>query len=217
MNKRSGIKTKQKILDAAKRVFSRYGYSGASIRLIARAAGASVGGVYLYFKNKDELYLGLLKERIENHLRATRAVVAAAGSPGAALLAFLRINLDYAARNRKLILTDVREHRFAFGMAIKRRSFREQTGIVAAIIAEGVRHGEFSPCRTVETAAIVMAALRGIVLSLVLDNDQAVTAKGLYAFLLQGLLKRRDAAVHGRVSARRFPSRTKDAGQEQRP
>jgi len=61
------------IVDAAEKVFAAKGFSGATIENIAEAAELSPATLYLYFKNKDELYaslnLKLLKvliERMEN-------------------------------------------------------------------------------------------------------------------------------------------------------
>lgn len=37
------------------KVFSTSGYTGASIRAIAKASGVSTGGGYLYFGNKERI------------------------------------------------------------------------------------------------------------------------------------------------------------------
>ena len=50
---------RQQIIVAAKRVFSEKGYSKATMEDIAREAELSPGTLYLYFKNKDELYASL--------------------------------------------------------------------------------------------------------------------------------------------------------------
>lgn len=50
---------RQQILVAAKRVFSGRGYNKATMEEIAREAELSPGTIYLYFKNKDELYASL--------------------------------------------------------------------------------------------------------------------------------------------------------------
>ena len=54
------------LLSAALKVFSDLGYRGACMRLIAQQAGISVGGVYLYFKNKEDLCLTMMKERMDD-------------------------------------------------------------------------------------------------------------------------------------------------------
>ena len=53
------------LLEAAERVFSEKGYHATSIRDISREAGFSVGGVYQFFKSKDELYLRVVESQWE--------------------------------------------------------------------------------------------------------------------------------------------------------
>jgi AcrR family transcriptional regulator len=50
---------RQQIIVAAKRVFSERGFSRTTMEDIAREAELSPGTLYLYFKNKDELYASL--------------------------------------------------------------------------------------------------------------------------------------------------------------
>ena len=50
---------RQQIIVAAKRVFSENGFSKSTMEDIAREAELSPGTLYLYFKNKDELYASL--------------------------------------------------------------------------------------------------------------------------------------------------------------
>jgi AcrR family transcriptional regulator len=56
--------TRQHLLDAAAIVFAREGFHGASIDDIAAAAGFTKGAVYSNFKNKDDLFVELLEDRI---------------------------------------------------------------------------------------------------------------------------------------------------------
>ncbi|MDH4233319.1 MAG: TetR/AcrR family transcriptional regulator [Nitrospirota bacterium] len=188
MNKRSGIRTKEKILDAAMKVFSANGYAGSNIRAIAKAAGISIGGVYLYFKNKEELYLNLIKARVQDQNRKTKEVVASAGSATDALNAFISLHIRHGISNRELILIHIREHGFTFGMEIKRRFFRSQIKLLSTILSDGIRNNEFRKCDTEETARIIMSALRGIVLSMVIDEGAVVTEKGVQDLLLRGLM-----------------------------
>ena len=50
---------RQQIMVAAKRVFSNHGFAKATMEDIANEAELSPGTLYLYFKNKDELYASL--------------------------------------------------------------------------------------------------------------------------------------------------------------
>jgi AcrR family transcriptional regulator len=189
VNKRSGIKTKEKILDVAMQVFSAYGYEGASIRAIAKAAGISIGGVYLYFRNKEELYLNLIKDRIEEQVLLTKEAVASAGSPEDGLRAFLSLHLQYGIKNKELILINIREHRFAFGNDFKQKFLRSQIELLMKILNKGTTEGVFRKCDTEEASRIIMATLRGIVLSMVLEGESVITESGLGDLIIRGLLR----------------------------
>jgi AcrR family transcriptional regulator len=52
------------VLAAAKKVFSRSGYAGATLDAIADEAGFSKGVVYSQFGSKPDLFLALLEQRI---------------------------------------------------------------------------------------------------------------------------------------------------------
>jgi AcrR family transcriptional regulator len=80
MNRRSGIESKKKIMEAGMAVFSQKGYAKASIREIALSAGISIGGVYLYFRNKEELYKSLINEKMLDIGRRT-GIVAGKSQP----------------------------------------------------------------------------------------------------------------------------------------
>ena len=200
VNKRSGIKTKVKILDAAMKVFSACGYAGANIRAIAGAAGVSIGSVYLYFRNKEELYLNLVRERIEKQDFTTKETVASAGSPADALRAFLSVHLSHGVRHKELILINIREHGFAFGKEIKRKFFGSQIKLLVGILERGIRDRIFRECNTEETARIIMATLRGIVLSMVLEGETVITEKGLGDLIVRGLLRTDKAGLRGKES-----------------
>ncbi len=189
VNRRSGIKTKAKILDAAMKVFSAYGYAGASIRAIAKAAGISIGGVYLYFRNKEELYLDLIKSRIEEQDHTIKESIASAGSSTDALNVFLSLHLEFGIKNRELILINIREHGFGFGLEIKRKFLRSQIRLLVNILSEGTRDREFRKFNTEEAARIIMATLRGVVHSMVIEGESIVTEKGLVDLILKGLLR----------------------------
>ena len=189
VNKRSGVKTKAKILNVAMQVFSTHGYEGSSIRAIAKAAGISIGGVYLYFRNKEELYLNLIRDRIEEQVLKTKEAVTSAGSPEEGLRAFLSQHLKYGIKNKELILINIREHGFAFGRKVKRRFLRSQIELLMKILNEGITDKVFRECNTEEASRIIMATLRGIALSMVLEGGRVITEKGLGDLIVRGLLR----------------------------
>jgi AcrR family transcriptional regulator len=57
---------RRQILDAAQVVFAQKGFEGASIKDLAKAAKISPGLLYWYFKDKTDLFVSLISERIED-------------------------------------------------------------------------------------------------------------------------------------------------------
>jgi hypothetical protein len=54
--------TREKILESARRLFNRDGYSGVSIGEIMTDAGLTHGGFYRHFSAKDELYAAAVRQ-----------------------------------------------------------------------------------------------------------------------------------------------------------
>jgi AcrR family transcriptional regulator len=51
---------KKLIVDTAKRLFSEKGYSATGLREIADKAGVSIGNIYNYFRNKEEIFNSIM-------------------------------------------------------------------------------------------------------------------------------------------------------------
>jgi AcrR family transcriptional regulator len=59
------VEVRDRILDAASKVFAAEGFAGATIDAIGQAAGFTKGAVYSNFGSKDELFLALLDREFE--------------------------------------------------------------------------------------------------------------------------------------------------------
>jgi AcrR family transcriptional regulator len=190
MNKRSAEESKQKIIEAAQTVFAEQGYARASMRTIARAAGISVGGLYLYFKNKEELYLTLIQAWMVNLNDSTREALQRTEDPRESLKAFITVSIDYAKRHRAQIILQGRELGFSFGMEVKRRFFTERRQLIAGIVARGIDSGVFRPCDADEVAKVIFSVLRGFIVSMVIEDEALFSAEGCVDLVLSGLTRR---------------------------
>ncbi len=63
------------IRDAAFSLFLEKGYDGTNIREIAEEAGYKAPSIYFYYKSKDELFLQVLEDVWQNHIRAIEKLV----------------------------------------------------------------------------------------------------------------------------------------------
>ena len=59
------LETRERILDAAGRVFARKGYKAVSLDEVARDAGMTKGAIYWHFRSKDDLFFALLDHRFQ--------------------------------------------------------------------------------------------------------------------------------------------------------
>ena len=89
---------RQRILDAALQLFRERGYDGVSIRNIAEAIEYSPGTIYLYFKDKSELFFALQFEAAalkRDHLMP----VAGIEDPWERLVEFGRRYIDFGMKH----------------------------------------------------------------------------------------------------------------------
>ncbi|MBB4816167.1 MULTISPECIES: TetR/AcrR family transcriptional regulator [Pseudomonas] len=81
-----GEKRREELLDAALQVFSREGYSGASVARVAAVAGLSVAGLLHHYPSKISLLMGVLQrrdeinQRIADQVRAEKTLCGLLGS-----------------------------------------------------------------------------------------------------------------------------------------
>src|SRR5258707_165239 len=61
--------TREKLFEAAARVFEDQGIGGASIEAIAAAARFTRGAFYSHFTSKDEVIIAMLEEHVERSIR----------------------------------------------------------------------------------------------------------------------------------------------------
>jgi AcrR family transcriptional regulator len=65
---------RERLLDAAARVFAERGYRAAGVDEIASAAGVTKGAVYWSFRGKQDLFFALMDERVDRRARELMGV-----------------------------------------------------------------------------------------------------------------------------------------------
>jgi AcrR family transcriptional regulator len=161
------------VLAAARRVFLRRGYAGASLDAIAEEAGFSKGVVYSQFGGKADLMLALLEARIEERAAANaeRAAVLA-GTEGLRTLLRenVRVGEEWADWTRLLLefrLVAARDEELnARYAAAHARTVDLVAEGLAGIAARGGRRLVLGPRHT---AQLVLALFAGVTLERTAD------------------------------------------------
>lgn len=83
------------LLGAAATLMAARGFSQTSIRDVATASGLSLGGMYYYFKNKEDLLFLIQEKTFSSLLALQEETVAAGGSARERLRRLVKNHLDY--------------------------------------------------------------------------------------------------------------------------
>lgn len=86
---------REQLLDAAEEVFAAKGYHEATLKEVAALAEFSVGSVYSFFENKDDLFLSIWLRRGAEFTPGLEAAVGAAPGPLQALHAIVDFEVGF--------------------------------------------------------------------------------------------------------------------------
>jgi AcrR family transcriptional regulator len=154
---------RQKIMKAALDVFMRRGFEAATIDEVAVRAGIAKGTVYLYFKDKVDLYCTQLEERILDLSKGLAAIATSNNPPIKKLEAMVVHNLDFIAHRYpgSHFISDTRAGQDpAVLKAIRTRitpRLSMTIGTFARVIQEGIARKQFRKVDPFATAAQIFA------------------------------------------------------------
>src|SRR5580704_235623 len=167
--------TREKLFEAAARVFEEQGIGGASIEAIAAAAGFSRGAFYSNFKSKDELIIAMLEDHVEQSIRRNLDLLAKHSKLDdflEALLTMDRSHHDPLARSpllhMEMILFVARAEQRRPELAKRLRARRK---LIAEIVETTLKNSGKTPRNTEWTAAIVLALEDGFRLHRLIDPE----------------------------------------------
>jgi AcrR family transcriptional regulator len=151
------------LIAATLRIMSEQGFERATVRDIARAAGASVGSVNYYFKSKDDLLRAAVEEtdaRFRSHVRAT-----VAETPGHSKKLERVVELCFPDDEREgpdwAVFVDLwhQASRLESYRAIFQEASAEWVELLSDVLAGGADDGTFDLTGTPRDEAVAFAAM----------------------------------------------------------
>jgi len=135
---------RERILDAAVRVFAQEGFYNAKVAQIAHAAGVADGTIYLYFKSKDDLLISLFEDRMEQVNATLREALAAGVDAVDRLKRVVQLHLEMIAEHRHMaeVITVELRQSSKFIKEYANPKFAEFLRLIAGAVAEGQKNGE---------------------------------------------------------------------------
>jgi AcrR family transcriptional regulator len=168
--------TREKLFEAAARIFEEHGIGGASIEAIAAAAGFTRGAFYSNFTSKDELIIAMLEDHVEQSIRRNLDLLARHENIAGfieALKTMDRNRQDPLGRSpllhMEMILYVARAEKRRPELAKRLRARRQLiTNIVETTLKKTGRNGYLNPAWT---GAILLALEDGFRLHRLIDPE----------------------------------------------
>jgi TetR/AcrR family fatty acid metabolism transcriptional regulator len=212
-NGQRSLEKRERILDAAVRVFASHGYYNAKISQVAEMAEVADGTIYIYFKNKDDLLISVFENRME--MLSQRLIEELKAQEGAlaklrrCIELHLRLALDYPDL-AEFISVELRQSS-KFIKDYKNEKFINYLHILEEALREGQQEGVIRPDLHVEvTTRALFGALDEQLLTLVLsrripsarpltEREVVARAEALFSIFVEGMRPRPEA--HPSVSS----------------
>jgi AcrR family transcriptional regulator len=174
----SRAQTRERLLTAARGVFARRGFHGASVDEIASEAGFSTGALYSNFEGKEDLFLVLMDREIDEHAREIAEAVRARDSVAERARGGARQWMTMIEREPDVLLLfmefwayGVRDAQVRPKVAARFAQIRE---VLTSLIADGVREFDLELAIPAEELAVAIDALADGIARQKLADPQAV-------------------------------------------
>jgi len=188
---------RERILNAAVRVFASRGFHATRVSDVASAAGVADGTIYLYFKSKDALLVSLFESHVERLLAFLETELPRAASPSEKLKRIVEVQLGLLEGERDLaeVVTVILRQSTKLMKQYAAPKFNAYLDAIAGVVAEGQATGEIRKDVSPHLAArAIFGALDGIAMTWALGKAERgglVWASGqLGELLLRGLTPR---------------------------
>ena len=155
---------KSKILTAARSAFLRYGYRRVSMNDIAEAGGVSRAALYLRFKNKEEIFVGMFMQWVDETVADIEREIAAVATPEKKIEYAFEI---WAVRPFEMTMTSTEarelvECSFDFAQTSLRQGYKKFEATIAPVLASlAENHPAKTNLAPEEIAHILASAVRG--------------------------------------------------------
>ena len=172
----SKANTRERLLLAARRVFARHGFHGASVEEIASEAGFSTGALYSNFDGKEDLFLVLMEREIDEHAREIADAVRARASVSERATGGARQWMTMIEREPEVLLLFMEFWAYGVRDADVRPKvaarFAQVRELITMLIADGVREFDLELDIPAEHLAVAIDALAdGIARQKLADPD----------------------------------------------
>jgi AcrR family transcriptional regulator len=155
------LSSKEKIVKAAIKVFSRKGYDAASMREIALMARLTKPMIYYHFKNKKDLYLYILQKHLEEFYDRLQKILNSSAEH-AAILSTVIDHYDQTFRNSPEVFNLLQRETTGSGYCVEfliKKYFSKIHEQMVKFFKDGAHQGAFRPLLNYDLCSLTLVAI----------------------------------------------------------
>jgi AcrR family transcriptional regulator len=175
---------RQAILDAARDCFFTDGFEATTISQIADKVELSTGTLYLYFKNKEEIYVSILEEGLDILYDLMKGAEPSEGGPAdfieAYARAYHRFYTDYGQYFDIIFFLRRPDREIEVQVDLSEKLNRQTgqcLGLVESAIEKGIRNSQFRLVDPYEAARVMWGTMNGLMVLHEKRTEEMVTEK----------------------------------------
>jgi AcrR family transcriptional regulator len=186
---------KEKITKNALKIFAQKGYFKATVDDIAQATGVAKGTVYLYFKDKQDLYIATIDEHFGRAIAALAEIDAKQTTPSEKMEEIAATYIDYIKHLKTTYMLFTFENINLKGKTLKQMhtviepKIKLMIDIIARIIRKGIQNHEFRAVEPKLAAFYFISTIRTIFLSDFYTADLSFKTDTFLRLFFEGLKK----------------------------
>jgi AcrR family transcriptional regulator len=162
---------RQAILDAARECFFRDGFDATTISQIADTVELSTGTLYLYFKNKEEIYVSILEEGLDILYSLMKAAEPPKGAAReivqAYANAYYKFYIDYGQYFDIMFFLRRPDKQIELEGELKEKLERKSLECLALLesaIKRGIAEGDYRVVNPYEASRVLWGTMNGLML-----------------------------------------------------
>lgn len=164
---------KQRILEAAKRVFIQKGYRGVTMKDVIDESGLSRGGVYLYFSSTEKIFLSLIEASDDDYSFLIEQLSNDSRTVWEGVVQLVEIVMNNIVSIEDGLAAAIYEYflvvkREGQAQDLLKRRFHRALDILRVLLMKGVETGEFHPKLPIdEISKFLLFVMDGVAINMI--------------------------------------------------
>ena len=165
---------REQIVEAARQIFSRYGFKKTTMDEIAQSVSKGKSSIYYYFQSKEDIYKAVIEKEATLIRDELTKAISEANNPVDKLKAYVTVrmrtfhamaNFYEAIKNEFLTNLD-------FINKIREKYDKEEMQMVENFLKEGINRNDFNLDNTELAAIAIVTAMKGLEIPLIKYNNK---------------------------------------------